>query len=207
MALLALSTGLRRGEMFGLQWKHINLETKTVKVEQASQYIPKIGTFLKEPKNEGSKRIITISDNIASLLKQHKAKQLAKRLKLGGTEKTGGKWKGAEEPENDFVFTTWNGEPAQPDSINKWLNKFVKANELPHLTPHGFRHMAATYLITAGVDLRTVAGKLGHANSATTQLVYSHLLKSAEEETANKLETFIQQATEKAKENQKKQAK
>jgi len=67
--------------------------------------------------------------------------------------------------------------------------------------------MAATYLITAGVDLRTVAGKLGHANSTTTQLVYSHLIKSAEEETANKLETFMQQATAKAKENQKKQAK
>ncbi len=46
--------------------------------------------------------------------------------------------------------------------------------------PHSFRHMTATYLITGGVDLRTVAGKLGHANSTTTQLIYSHLVKSAE---------------------------
>jgi integrase len=87
------------------------------------------------------------------------------------------------------------------------MKKFIANNDLPHLTPHGFRHMAATYLITSGVDLRTVAGKLGHANSNTTQLVYSHLLKSAEEETANKLETFLQQATDKAKSAQKKQAK
>lgn len=58
--------------------------------------------------------------------------------------------------------------------------------------------MAATYLITGGVDLRTVAGKLGHANSNTTQLVYSHLVKSAEKETANMMESFIQNSTEKA---------
>jgi integrase len=91
--------------------------------------------------------------------------------------------------------------------MNAWLKKFIASNELPHLTPHSFRHMAATYLITSGVDLRTVAGKLGHANSNTTQLVYSHLVKSAEEEAANKPEIFLQQATEKAKEKQKKQAK
>jgi len=67
--------------------------------------------------------------------------------------------------------------------------------------------MAATYLITSGTDLRTVAGKLGHANTNTTTIVYSHLLKSAEKETADKMESFMQQATEKAKANEKKQAK
>lgn len=67
--------------------------------------------------------------------------------------------------------------------------------------------MAATYLITSGTDLRTVAGKLGHSSSTTTQTVYSHLLKSAEKETAQTLEPFLQQATKKAKEQQKKRAK
>jgi len=67
--------------------------------------------------------------------------------------------------------------------------------------------MAATYLITNGADLRTVAGKLGHSNSTTTQIVYSHLLKSAEKETSDMMESFMQVTTEKAKEKQKKQAK
>ncbi|MBP2658781.1 MAG: hypothetical protein H6Q69_1813 [Firmicutes bacterium] len=58
--------------------------------------------------------------------------------------------------------------------------------------------MAATYLITGGVDLRTVAGKLDHANSTTTQLVYSHLVKSAEKETSDMMENFIQTSKENA---------
>ena len=53
--------------------------------------------------------------------------------------------------------------------------------------------MAATYLINAGVDIRTVAGKLGHANSTTTQLVYSHLLRKAEFETASVMDYILKQ--------------
>lgn len=207
MILLILSTGARKGEMFGLQWHHVNLDTGIIRIEQASQYLPKKGVFMKDPKTEGSKRILTISESIIALLKKCKAEQSAQRLKLGGTIKQDGKWQGSEDPDHDYVFTAWDGRPAHPDSLNTWLKKFVKNNNLPAITPHTFRHMAATYLITSGIDIRTVAGKLGHANTTTTTVVYSHLLKSAEKETTDKMETFIQQATQKAKEQQKKQAK
>lgn len=200
MALLSLSTGMRRGELFGLEWRHINFDAGTINIEQASQYLPEKGIFTKDPKNEGSNRLVSISTSIIALLKQYKAEQNAKRLELGVD------WAGSEKPENDRIFTTWNGKPAHPDSINTWLKKFIKDNNLPLITPHSFRHMAATYLITSGTDLRTVAGKLGHSNSTTTQIVYSHLLKSAEKETANVLEDFLQKATDKAKAQQKKQA-
>ena len=60
--------------------------------------------------------------------------------------------------------------------------------------------MAATYLITSGTDIRTVAGKLGHANTNTTTTVYTHLLKTVEKETAEKMEFFIQNASAKIKE-------
>lgn len=207
MALLSLSTGMRRGELFGLQWKHIDTEKSTVLIEQSSQYLPEKGIFQKDPKNKSSKRLITIPASVVALAMQYKAEQLTRRLKLGGTVENGGKWAGAEEPEDDFIFTTWNGQPAHPDSINTWLKDFIEVNGLPHITPHSFRHMAATYLISSGTDLRTVAGKLGHANSTTTQIVYSHLLKSAEKETADKMESFLKSTTDKAKEQQKKQAK
>lgn len=200
MALLALSSGMRRGELFGLQWRHVNLDTGVVHIEQANQYLPGVGIFTKDPKTENSIRDITIPLSVCDLLKKHKLAQAARRLKLG-LAKEGGKWAGAEEQKDDFLFTKWDGRPAPPDNFNRWLQKFVTDNNLPPLHPHALRHMAATYLITSGVDHRTVAGKLGH-DVQTLNVVYSHLLKSAEKETADKMESFLQQATEKAKEKQ-----
>ncbi|WP_378955686.1 tyrosine-type recombinase/integrase [Pelosinus sp. sgz500959] len=201
MTMITLATGCRRGETMGLQWKHINFEAGTICIEQTSQYLTGKGTYTKDPKTQGSKRTVTMSEIVATLLKTHKADHNAKRLKLGD------RWAGEEDINEDFVFTTWEGRQAHPDSMNTWLRKFVTDNGLPPITPKSFRHMAATYLITSGTDIRTVAGKLGHANTNTTTIVYTHLLKSAERETSDKMESFLKQATDNAKEKQKKQAK
>ena len=69
-----------------------------------------------------------------------------------------------------------------------------KDGDLPHITPHSFRHMTATFLITASVDLTTAAGKLGQENSTTTQIIYSHLLDKSEKETANTMEAILSQS-------------
>lgn len=197
LSLLALSTGMRKAELFGLEWKHIDFTVNTINIEQTSQYLPGEGIYQDTTKTEESTRIITVPVSIMELFKQHKVQQAVNRLKLGD------KWRPDIPKEEKIIdterlFTTWNGKPAHPDRFNTWLRKFAIKHDMPHITPHSFRHMAATYLITAGVDLRTVAGKLGHANSNTTQLVYSHLVKSAEKETANMMESFIQNSTEKA---------
>ncbi len=203
MALLPLATGMRRGEALGLQWKHLDLDGCLVTIAQTAQYLPHLGTFTKDPKTETSKRQITIPRSLALLLRKYKAEQMQKRLELGLAD-NGGKWQGAGEPDEDFIFTTWDGKQAHPDSINTWLKGFINRTGLPHLTPKGFRHMAATYLIKGNTDLRTVAGKLGHSNSTTTQIVYSHLVKSAETETAEKMDSFFQSAIETAKSRQSK---
>ncbi len=199
MVLLALTGDLRREEIFGLEWHHIDFENNTIRIEQASVYTPATGTIIKETKNQSSNRLISVPASTTALLKQHKTAQLAKRLKLGS------KWEGAENADKGNIFTNWSGKPAHPDSFYKWLVRFTTENNLPPISPHAFRHMSATYLIAAGTDIRTVSGKLGHAQTSTTVNIYSHLLKSAEQETANTMETFLQQTTELAKKN--KQAK
>lgn len=204
LALLALSTGMRKAELFGLEWKHIDFTANMVNIEQTSQYLPGEGIFQDTTKTDESNRIITVPASIMELFKQYKVHQAANRLRLGD------KWRPdipKEEKiiDTERIFTTWDGKPGHPDSFNKWLRKFAIKHDMPHITPHSFRHMAATYLITGGVDLRTVAGKLGHANSNTTQLVYSHLVKSAERETADMMEFFIQNSTEKAQLKSRKQ--
>ena len=144
MVMITLTTGCRRGETMGLQWKHIDFINKTIKIEQTAQYLTGIGIFIKEPKTHSSKRTVSMPNSLVSLLKAYKSEFNARRLKLGL------RWRGGKSIDEDFLFTTWEGRQAHPDSMNSWLKKFVKKNKLQPITPKCFRHMAATYLITSG---------------------------------------------------------
>lgn len=183
--LLAFTGGLRREEIFGLEWKHVNFEKCTLRIAQASIYTVATGTILKDTKNKSSNRIISIPASVIKLLKLHKSEQAKTRLKLGD------KWQ-----ESGRVFTQWNGIPAHPHSFNTWIRKFCTENKFPNISPHMFRHMSATYLITSGTDIRTVSGKLGHSRTSVTLDIYSHLVGNAEQETANTMEAFLSTATE-----------
>ncbi|WP_278933668.1 tyrosine-type recombinase/integrase, partial [Megamonas funiformis] len=92
------------------------------------------------------------------------------------------------------IFTTFYGAISHPDSMNVWLRKFVKKNNLPHISPHSLRHMTATYLINAGVDLVTVAGVMGHANSTTTQVVYAHFLQKSQNKTVKIMDSILNES-------------
>lgn len=85
----------------------------------------------------------------------------------------------------NYVFTSWDGSDLHPHASGNWLRRFCKEHRLPNIVTHVFRHLSATFLISAGTDVRTVSGKLGHANTRTTLTVYAHLLRSSEQETAN----------------------
>lgn len=161
------------------------------------------GIILKDTKTASSTRTVSIPDNVVNLFKKHSAQQSAEKLKMGS------KWFGAnntEEENHDYVFTTFDGHLAHPHSINTFLKKFTAEHGLINIGIHAFRHMNATFLITAGVDIRTVAGKLGHARPSITMDIYSHLVKSAEQETANIMGNLLQDLTTKAKTQQKKKA-
>jgi len=207
--LLALSTGIRRGELSALRWCDVDIDNCTIQIEHTLQYIPGKGLSLKDTKTESSERPISIPKSVIEVLERHKIKQSSRRLELGLT-KNGGKWEGADESKNDFIFTTWNGKNSHPDTLNKWLSKFTKANDLSHISPHSFRHMAASFLIRSGVDIRTVSAKLGHARTSTTTDIYAHVIQSAEQQTADIMGSFLEKSTLEGKnaiEKRKKQAK
>lgn len=75
--------------------------------------------------------------------------------------------------------------------MNIWLKKFTKKHNLPAISPHSLRHMTATYLINAGVDLVTVAGVMGHINSTTTQTVYAHFLQKTQNKTVKIMDKIL----------------
>lgn len=180
MILLLLFTGMRRGELCGLEWKDIDFDTRKLKIVRSSQYLGGGQMFTKEPKTKAGIREISLSENTCRILQEYRLWQSRERLKLGEL------WK-----DTDRLFTQWNGIPIHPDTITGWFSRFIKRNNFPHVTLHSLRHTNATLLIAEGTDVCTVSKRLGHANTATTLNIYAHALRSKDEEAAQKLDEVL----------------
>lgn len=171
--MMALTTGARLGEIMGLEWQDINFKNKTMEIRQASQYLPGKGVFLKDPKTESSKRKMSVHSGLLKLLEAYKADQQEKGFLCA---------------DNNRLFVTWDGKPMHPGSMSKWFPKFLMRNNLPRIKFHELRHTNATFLISQGIDVQTVAGRLGHSTSVTTQNIYSHYLQSKDKQVADLME-------------------
>lgn len=166
--LIAYS-GFRRSEMLGLEWKDIDFENNIISVRRTSNYTAERGTYTDTTKTKRSQRTLKISPFIMDMLKQLKEEQDNEALRLGT------KW-----VETDRLFTKWNGEEMNNQTPYGWLKEFCEKNNLPFYGIHSFRHFAASALISAGLDVTTVSGALGHCNSGTTLNVYSHMFQNAQ---------------------------
>ncbi|MDR1067687.1 MAG: tyrosine-type recombinase/integrase [Clostridiales Family XIII bacterium] len=180
--LLLLHLGCRRGELLGLQWDDIDLTDNTVDISKALLYTPERGVYMDETKTDESIRRLAIHPTVSCALKEYKAWQGEQR------ELAGDQWQ-----DTNFVFTKWNGTPVRPDTFTSWVRRFVEKNNLPKITPKGLRHTSATLLIMNGLNVRSLANRLGHAKTSTTTDIYSHALKSMDEIAANILENAINQ--------------
>jgi integrase len=176
MITLFLYTGMRRGELCGLEWKDIDFNNGLIDINKSSLYLADKGVFQDDTKNFSSKRVIKVPDQALCLLKDYKQTQGSEKLKLGS------KW-----DEHGKIFTQWNGKPIHPDSVTGWFHDFIDRNRLPYISVHSLRHTNATLLIASGVDLRTVSKRLGHANMTTTGNIYTHAIQSADERAAEAL--------------------
>lgn len=180
MILLLVYTGMRRGELFGLEWKDIDFKNGYLHIVRTSQYIGNKQLITKEPKTKSSKRTMKISNDMLKRLKIYQAWQSEQRLKIG-----------SEWNDTDRLFTQWNGLPMYPDSLTKWFKLFLKRHNLRQVTLHSLRHTNATLMIAEGTDIRTVSGRLGHSNTSTTLNIYTHALKSKDTQAAEILNDIL----------------
>ena len=180
--LLLIYTGLRRGELCGLEWKDIDLDARVLHVVRSSQYIGQGMVITKEPKTRAGTRKLTLSQTACRLLLEYRQWQDGIKAALGD------QW-----IENDRLFTQWNGKPIHPQTISGWFRHFLERHqgELPKVHLHSLRHSNATLLIAEGTDICTVSQRLGHAQTSTTLNIYAHALKSRDEDAANKLDLAL----------------
>ena len=187
MITLFLYSGMRRGELCGLEWSDVKFDECIIDINKSSLYLSDRGIFEDKTKNFSSQRVIKVPVPVMELLSAHKRTQTEELFHLGD------KWERTNK-----VFTQWDGKPIHPDSITGWFKKFIKKNDLPPASIHSLRHTNATLLIAGGADLRTVSKRLGHSNMTTTGNIYTHAIQTADERAAEMLGDILNPAQKKA---------
>jgi integrase len=177
---LALATGMRRGELLGLQWGDVELDAGTLRVERSLEET-KAGLRFKSPKTRRGRRNISLPPDAVTMLRAYKVKQLELRLVLG---------LGKIEP-STLVFSDVEGEPFKPHTVSRAWQRVVVAKGLPRVSFHALRHTHASMLIRAGVDILTISRRLGHSAAAITLDVYGHLIEGADAAAARALEGLL----------------
>lgn len=187
--LLAFTMGMRREEIFGLQWQDINFDESSLNIDRAIVYIPKVGLDIKSTKSDNSNRKLSMPPEVNILLSKWQeevkaaTKRRNKRKKIVSIEDPIG-------PEK-WVFAQPTGKVGHPHSFNTFLGKFYKENNLQKVSPHLLRHMMGSYLLKSGIDLAAVSQKLGHANKSFTANTYIHALESTEKQSANVMQGIL----------------
>lgn len=152
---LAADTGLRRGELCGLQWADIDFADGTVTVRRNLQYTVAAGVYETSPKN-GRARVVDVGQEVLTLLKRLREKQSQSCIS---------KWCFAQEG---------TAEPMHPQSPTRYFKKFGERYGVKDFHPHKLRHSSASIAITSGADVVSVSERLGHSDTAVTLRMYAH---------------------------------
>jgi integrase len=175
LLLLALVTGMRRGELLSLRWKDIQLEEKCLHVRHTVARIAGHGYVENEPKTAQSRRKITLPDFVVEALRQHRTRQLEARLKAGTA------WE-----DHDLVFCNTHGGFLNTDYLRRRFLRLLKDAGLPQMRFHDLRHSAATILLSMRVPPNVVKEILGHSDIGITLGIYGHVLPGMHEEAMDK---------------------
>jgi integrase len=183
IATVAIGTGMRRGELCGLAWGDVDLDGGMIRVEHSMEETS-AGTRMKSPKTRHGRRSIKPPPVAATALRVHRREQLELRFALGA-----GALMAA-----DLVFTTPTGRPLSPDNLSRDWARAVRARKLPPTTFHALRHVHASALIAAGVDVLTISRRLGHSSPTVTLSVYGHLFSNTDATAADAIEAAMRAA-------------
>ena len=176
---VALTLGLRQGEVLGLMWEDVVFERRTLKVRPA---LLRTGgaLILKEPRTVKSRRTLTLPPSLAAALRAHKVRQLEERLLAGE------RWQ-----DHGLVFPNTLGAPSDARTVIRSWHRAQAASGLPRRSFHSTRHAAASLMLAEGVPVKLVQEVLGHSLLSTTADIYGHLFPEAFQEAADAMERVL----------------
>ena len=174
LAMIALFTGMRLSEILALCWNRVHLDRKVIEVRAALEQTKAHGIRLKAPKSKAGNRDITMPDILVDALHAYRKATLELRMQLGIGKLS----------DDALLFTNVEGKPLPPDATSTLWAKFAKRIGVPEVTFHALRHTHASQLIDQGVDVVTIAKRLGHAKPDITLRVYAHLFRNDDSKAA-----------------------
>ena len=182
--LLAVTTGMRRGEFMGLRWRDTDLVANTLSVTQVLEQTNE-GFRFQPPKTARSRRQIDLPLLTVEALHRHKERQAEDHLRLG-----------LGRPEHDLVVCRANGKPMQPRSLTHEFTRLVKRADVPRVRFHDLRHAHISHLMLNGESPKLAAERAGHASVSITLDVYSHLLPGMHQDAARRIDELLRDGVE-----------
>ncbi|MDN4607962.1 site-specific integrase [Sporosarcina highlanderae] len=183
--LLAIYTGMRKGEILGLRWDDVDMKNGKIQVNKSLSYIPEEGYQLGSLKTPKSKRLIPIPEFVINELITHKGNQ--------------NNWKrlvGESFVDQDLVICTAEGSAVDPRNLSRVMNRIVRSVNVPKIRFHDLRHTHASILVSKGVDVVRISARMGHANPKITLEYYAHLLPNENDDVADIFHNAIQDSSD-----------
>ena len=178
--VVALFTGLRRGELLALRWSNVDLDAKLIRVREALEET-EAGIRVKEPKTRKGLRDVTLPDLVVDVLRRHRQHQLEQRVALGLGRLT----------DDALVFPRPDGGLQSPKDFSTAWGHVADRIGVGAVTFHALRHTHASQLVDAGVDIVTISRRLGHASPNVTLGIYSHLFRKSDDKAAQAINAAL----------------
>jgi integrase len=181
--VLAISTGMRQGELLALKWQDINLDGASVHI-RSTLHRTKSGFVFNEPKTSRSRRQVVLTQTAVAALRRHRVAQAERRLEMGAY------WQ-----DQDLVFTNEIGGPVDAGNLrNRSFSPLLQRAALPKIRFHDLRHTAATLMLSRGIHPKVVSEMLGHSQIAITLDLYSHVTPTMQRDAAQLMDQVLQAA-------------